>query len=151
MPRCRCHIRRCPTCPASFRRHRRAIGSPWRRLNPGRQALLVLVHLRKGETLAEAAAGFGVGATTAWRYIREAITLLARRSPTLDQALRAAERAGYAFIVVGGTLVLIDRVAVDRPYYCGRHRRHGMTIQSWLHRTAPCCGSPVRWRDRYMI
>lgn len=26
-----------------IRRHRKAIGSPWRRLNPGQQALLVLV------------------------------------------------------------------------------------------------------------
>ncbi len=76
-----------------IRRHRKSIGSTWRRLNPGRQALLVLVHLRKGETLAEAAAGFGVGTATAWRHIREAITLLARRSPSLEQALRAAGRA----------------------------------------------------------
>ena len=44
-----------------IRRHRMAIGSCWRKLNPGRQALLVLVHLRKGEGFAELAAGFGVG------------------------------------------------------------------------------------------
>jgi hypothetical protein len=29
------------------RAHRRALGSPWRALNPGQQALLVLVYLRK--------------------------------------------------------------------------------------------------------
>jgi hypothetical protein len=33
-----------------IRRHRRQIGSCWRKLNPGRQALLVLACLRKGET-----------------------------------------------------------------------------------------------------
>jgi hypothetical protein len=48
-------------------RHRRQLGSCWRRLNPGRQALLVLAYLRKGETFAELAAGFGVGTATAWR------------------------------------------------------------------------------------
>ncbi|MGW5689308.1 IS5/IS1182 family transposase, partial [Nonomuraea sp. NPDC003754] len=32
------------------RRRRKTIKSPWRRLNPGQQALLVLVYLRKGET-----------------------------------------------------------------------------------------------------
>ena len=48
-----------------IRRHRAAIGSPWRKLNPGKQALLVLVHLRKGETFTEVAAGFDVGTTTA--------------------------------------------------------------------------------------
>ena len=35
-----------------IRRHRASIGSCWRKLNPGQRALLVLVHLRKGETLA---------------------------------------------------------------------------------------------------
>ena len=57
-------------------RHRRQIGSHWRKLNPGQQALLVLAYLRKGETYAELAAGFGVGTATAWRYVtlrREAL------------------------------------------------------------------------------
>jgi hypothetical protein len=62
-----------------IRRHRTAIGSCWRKLNPGRQALLVLVHLRKGEGFAELAAGFGVGTATAWRYARKTVTLLAAR------------------------------------------------------------------------
>ena len=48
-----------------IRRHRAAIGSRWRRLNPGQQAMLALVHLRKGETFSEIAAGFGVGTATA--------------------------------------------------------------------------------------
>ena len=55
------------------RRHRRQIGSAWRKLNPGQQALLVLVHLRKGETFAGLAAGFGVGTATAWRYVHETV------------------------------------------------------------------------------
>ena len=60
------------TCTAGvIRRHRKQIGSPWRKLNPGRQALLVLAYLRKDETFAELAAGFGVGTTTAWRYVTE--------------------------------------------------------------------------------
>ncbi len=50
-----------------IRRHRKSIGSRWRKLNPGQQALLVLAYLRKGETFAQLAAGFAVGTTTAWR------------------------------------------------------------------------------------
>jgi hypothetical protein len=50
-----------------IRRHRRQIGSCWRKLTRGQQALLVLAYLRKGETFAELAAGFGVGTATAWR------------------------------------------------------------------------------------
>ena len=46
-----------------IRRHRKSIGSRWRKLNPGQQALLVLAYLRKGETFAELAAGFTVGTT----------------------------------------------------------------------------------------
>lgn len=112
-----------------LRRHHKAINSPWRRLNPGQQAMLVLVHLRKGETLTEVAAGFGVGVATAWRYIREAITLLSARSPRLDQVLRAAKRAGHPYLVLDGTLIPTDRVAADRPYYSGKHKKHGMNIQ----------------------
>lgn len=40
---------------------RRQIGSGWRKLNRGRQTLLVLTYLRKGEIFAEVAAGFGIG------------------------------------------------------------------------------------------
>jgi DDE superfamily endonuclease/Helix-turn-helix of DDE superfamily endonuclease len=112
-----------------IRRHRAAIGSCWRKLNPGRQALLVLAHLRKGETLARLAAGFGVGTATAWRYVTETVRLLAARSPRLAPALRAAAKAGHAFVVIDGTLIAIDRVAKDRPFYSGKHKKHGMNLQ----------------------
>lgn len=77
-----------------IRRHRRQARSRWRKLNPGRQALLVLAYLRNGETFAELAAGFGIGTTTAWRYVNEATRLLAARSPKMRRALRKAKRAG---------------------------------------------------------
>ena len=112
-----------------IRRHRAAIGSCWRKLNPGRQALLVLACLRKGETFANLAAGFGVGTTTAWRYVHETTGLLAARAPKLRKAARDARQAGYPYAVVDGTLIPIDRVAADRPFYSGKHRRHGMNLQ----------------------
>jgi hypothetical protein len=64
-----------------IRRHLKAIGSRWRKLNPGQEALLVLAYLRKGETFEQLAAGFGVGRTTAWRYVNETVELLADRAP----------------------------------------------------------------------
>jgi DDE superfamily endonuclease/Helix-turn-helix of DDE superfamily endonuclease len=112
-----------------IRRHRKQAGSAWRKLNPGRQALLVLAYLRKGETFAELAAGFGVGTATAWRYLRETVTLPAARSPKLRRALANAKNARHAYLVIDGTLVPIDRVAADRPFYSGKHRRHGMNLQ----------------------
>jgi len=66
-----------------IRRHLKAIGSRWRRLSLGQEALLVLAHLRKGETFAQLAAGFGIGRTTAWRYVNETAELLAARAPKL--------------------------------------------------------------------
>jgi hypothetical protein len=114
---------------AIIRRHRRLIGSLWRKLNPGQQALLVLAYLRKGETFAELAAGFGVGVATAWRCVNETVELLAARAPRLREAVRGAKKAGYAYVVVDGTLIPIDRVAADRPFYSGKHRKHGMNLQ----------------------
>src|SRR6266700_4563368 len=76
-----------------IRRHRKKIGSPWRKLNPGRQALLVLACLRRGETFAELAAGFGIGTATAWRYVTQTVPLPAARSPKLRKALRDARQA----------------------------------------------------------
>ena len=112
-----------------IRRHRVRIGSPWRKLNPTEQALLVLAYLRKGETFADLAAGFGIGTATAWRYVTETVALLAAQSPKLRTALAATRKAGHAYIIIDGTLVPIDRVAADRPFYPGKHRRHGMNLQ----------------------
>jgi hypothetical protein len=70
-----------------IRRRQISIGSPWRKLNPGQQALLVLAYLRKGDTFAEVAAGFGVGTSTAWRYVNETVALLSTRAPKLRKAI----------------------------------------------------------------
>jgi hypothetical protein len=42
----------------------REIGTRWRRLPAGRQALLALAHFRCGDTYARLAAGFGIGIAT---------------------------------------------------------------------------------------
>jgi hypothetical protein len=112
---------------ARLREHRRRIGSRWRRLSAGRQALLVLAHLRNGTTYAQLAAGFEIGTSTVYRYISEAVGLLAALAPTLDEALRAA--SAKAYVLLDGTLLPIDRIASDQPYYSGKHKKHGMNVQ----------------------
>src|SRR5262249_1820456 len=57
------------------------------------------------------------------------VALLAAGAPKLDRALGAAEKAGHAFVAIDGTLIPIDRVAADRPFYSGKHRKHGMNLQ----------------------
>lgn len=64
-----------------IRRHRKSIGSRWRKPNPGQEALLVLAYLRKGETFAELAGGFEVGTATAWRYVEETVWVPKMPSP----------------------------------------------------------------------
>jgi hypothetical protein len=86
-------------------------------------------QLLLGETFGHLAAGFGIGRTTAWRYVNETVELLAARAPKLRKAVRDAKRAGHAYVILDGTPIPIDRAARDRPFYCGRHKRHGMNLQ----------------------
>jgi hypothetical protein len=60
-----------------IRRHRDQRRSRWRCLDPARQTLLTLAHLRYGDTYTRLVCGFEIGASTAWRYVLEAIGLLA--------------------------------------------------------------------------
>jgi hypothetical protein len=46
----------------------------------------------------------------------------------LRQAVRAAKKAGWAYVVLDGTLIPVDRVAADRPFYSGKHKKHGMNL-----------------------
>lgn len=110
-----------------IRQHRAARGSRWYRLDSGRQALLVLAHLRNGDTYARLAAGFQVGTSTAWRYVRQTIDLLAVLADDLNTAVGRATRLAYA--ILDGTLIPIDRVADQKPYYSGKHHRHGVNVQ----------------------
>ena len=110
-----------------IRVHRRQRRSRWRRLNAGDQALLALAHLRNGDTYTRLAAGFGIGVATAWRYVREAVDLLATAADNLITAMNRIR--ALAFAILDGTLIAIDRVADQRPYYSGKHKRHGVNVQ----------------------
>jgi hypothetical protein len=61
--------------------------------------------------------------------VNETVALLAARAPGLCQAVRAAKKAGHAYVVPDGTPIPVDRVAADRPFYSGKHKKHGMNLQ----------------------
>jgi DDE superfamily endonuclease/Helix-turn-helix of DDE superfamily endonuclease len=113
---------------------RKAIGCRWRRLSPGRQALLVLAHLRNGDTYARLASGFGIGVATVFRYIGEAVDLLATHAPTLTAALWQLAWSDRPLAVLDGTLIPIDRLGGDnnRRYYSGKHHKHGVNLQGLI-------------------
>jgi DDE superfamily endonuclease len=64
---------------------------------------------------------------TAWRYIREAVDLLSAAADDLTTAMHRIRQLAYA--ILDGTLIPIDRVADQKPYYSGKHRRHGVNAQ----------------------
>jgi transposase-like protein len=119
------------TLTDALRAHRSQRATRWRKLSAGRQALLVVAYLRKGETYADLACEFGIGTSTVYRYVREALTLLAAMAPTLEQAIEVASRK--AFVIGDGTLLRIDRVGMasgrDRAFYSGKHKAHGLNVQ----------------------
>ena len=114
-----------------IRGHRAEIGSRWRRLPPARQALLVLVHLRCGDPYAHLALSFGVGTTTAYRYIDETVNLLAAAAPQL--ATTIAARTGCAATILDATIVASHRVrwtAEHKRWYCARKKTYGVNLQA---------------------
>jgi hypothetical protein len=106
----------------------------------------VLAHLRKGEPFTQVGAGFGLSTTTCRRYVNETVQLLAARAPKLRAVLRKTQREGMAYVVIDGTLIPIDRIAADRPFYSGKHKRHGMNLQVIPSPDGTICGCPPSCR-----
>lgn len=111
---------------AQLQVRRREVGTRWRRLPAGRQAMLALAHLRCGYACAQLAAGFRMSIATVYRYLRE-VVVLAALTPTLTKAMKTIRTK--ASVILDGTLLAIDRIAADTPYYSGIHKRHGMNVQ----------------------
>lgn len=44
-------------------------------------------------------------------------------------ARAAAQHAGHSHLILDRTLIPIDWVADDRPFYSGKHHKHGMNLQ----------------------
>jgi hypothetical protein len=61
-------------------------------------------------TYADLAGGFAIGTTAVFRYIREALDLLAAMPPTLVQAIKVV--CAKAYVLLDGTLLRIDRVGM---------------------------------------
>ena len=88
----------------------------------------MLAYLRKGDTFAGLAAGFGIGTATAWRYVARPWSCW-RPGARSCAGHWPGHGRGARLPGPGGTLIPADRVAADRPSYSGKHRRHGMNLQ----------------------
>ncbi|MGW8955502.1 transposase family protein [Streptomyces sp. NPDC055709] len=114
------------------------------KLRPSGRAVVALEYLRHHLTLAQIADGFRISVGTAHAYVRQVVSLLARRAPGLTAALRG--KPAPAYVLVDGTLAECDRVGDGRADYSGKHRRHGVNLQVitdpagrilWISRALP--------------
>jgi hypothetical protein len=104
------------------------IGSRWRKLPPGKIALIVLATLRHDHRLADMAGGNNVSASTIHRWTWEVIGLLAARAPRLDRALAKISKQGGEVVLLDGTLIPTRRRTgtANRRNYNGKHKKHGL-------------------------
>jgi hypothetical protein len=111
-----------------LRAHLKKIRSRWRKLPPGKIALIVLATLRHDHRLADMAGGNSVPASTIDRWSREIIGLLAARAPRLDHALAKIKNNGGEAVLLDGTLIPTRRRsgAANRRNYNGKHKKHGL-------------------------
>lgn len=113
-----------------LRGHLKAIGSRWRKLPPGRIAVIVLAVLRHDQRLADIAGGNQISASTVRRWVLEVIDLLAARAPRLDRVLKKIAKQGGEVVLLDGTLVRTRRRtgADNRKNYSGKHKVHGLLV-----------------------
>jgi len=110
------------------RRGRRALGCY-------RQAVLVLRWFLDATRVAQLAADNQVSGSTTYRYLHEAIEVLAGAAPSLHGALLAARMAGHTHIHLDGTLIRTDRSRAIGPtagvdlWWSGKHHHHGGNVQ----------------------
>jgi len=92
--------------------HRREIGTrrDTRALSTWRQAVFALAWFRDRPDVARLGKGFGISQATAYRYLDEAITVLAARAPVLRETLERAREEGLPYLILDGKVVAADRL-----------------------------------------
>lgn len=121
---------------ALLRGHRREIGTrKGRRAGSERtQAKLVLRWFRDDAAIRILAAEAGLPVSTSYRYLHEAIDVIAAQAPDLHDVLERAKREGWSHLTLDGTLIHIDRVGErgengHHLWYSGKHKTQGANVQ----------------------
>jgi DDE superfamily endonuclease len=120
---------------------RREIGTRrgTRALTCFKQAVFVLAWFRDRPDIRRLGQGAGISQATAYRYLAEAIEVLAAQAPSLRQALEKAKDLGLAYLILDGTIVAADRCAEKKTsrkdrkidqWYSGKAHHPGGNIQA---------------------
>jgi DDE superfamily endonuclease len=103
------------------------------------EAVLALRWFRDRTSPGALARDHGISRATAYRYVDEAIAVLAEQAPDLRQALERAQDQGFSHIVLDGKIIPCDRckepaVSVKGQvidlWYSGKAHTHGGNIQA---------------------
>jgi hypothetical protein len=116
--------------------HRREIGTRARRRagTVRTQAKLVLRWFRDNAPIRLLAFEARLPISTSYRYLHEAIDVIAEQVPDLHEVLDQAKREGWSHVTLDGTLVEIDRVnerteVGHHLWYSGKHKTQGGNMQ----------------------
>jgi hypothetical protein len=95
------------------------------------------------------AAEAGLPISTSYRYLHEAIDVIAESAHELHAVLEQAKRQGWSHMSLDGTLIEIGRVDErkddgDHLWYSGKHKTQGGNVQILADQT----GFPV-WLSGY--
>jgi hypothetical protein len=110
-----------------------------RALSCRRQAIFTLAWFRDRPDVARLGKGFGISQATAYRYLAEAVEVLAERAPSLCEALERAKECGLPYLILDGKVVASDRCAEKATsrkgrqidsWYSGKTHGHGGNIQA---------------------
>lgn len=108
-------------------------------LSCGKQALLALVWFRERRDVALIGRGLGISQATSYRYLHEAIDVLAAQAPDLHEQLQRGHDEGWSHVILDGKVVSTDRLrrtttstkgrSID-AWYSGKTRDFGGNIQA---------------------
>lgn len=106
-------------------RHARGIRAGSRALSCWRQAIFALVWFRERRPVPVTGRGMGISQATSYRYLAEAIDVLAAQAPDLHQALNRTQDEGWPHVVLDGKVVGCDRLNEKTT------SKKGRTIDAW--------------------
>jgi len=98
------------------------------------QAVMVLRWFKDATDLRILARDAQISIATAYRYLHEAIDVIAAHAPDLPDVLVRGGEEGWAFVCLDGTLIATDRcsaksVSGHDAWYSGKHKCHGGNVQ----------------------